>query len=85
MSFLDLGFVPVAGSLWEYEQHGAVTEQNGSSFTSCIIPTALSVDMCTTEFTGCDPISSEVPPDWDERAFRLASRTFEYLWLRIAC
>jgi hypothetical protein len=85
MSSLNLGFGPVAGSLWAYEQHGAVAEPNGSSFTSCTIPAVLSVDMCTTEFTGCGPISSDVLPDWDERAFRLASRTFEYLWLRIAC
>jgi hypothetical protein len=61
-----------------------MAEPNGSSFTSCM-PPVLSVDMCTTKLAGCGPISSEVPSDWDERAFRLASRTFEYLWLRIAC
>jgi len=49
------------------------------------MPAVLSVDMCTTKLAGCGPISNEVPPDWDERAFRLASRTLEYLWLRIAC
>jgi hypothetical protein len=84
MSSLDLGYVPVARGLWAYERQDTAAGPNGSSFTSCV-PAVPSVVMCTTELTGCGPISTEVPPDWDERAFRLASRTLEYLWFRIAC